>query len=105
MDGNLRVAIATIAFGMGNDCPDIRQVIHWGPSADLESYIQETGRAGRDGYVSNAVLFHSASDYRYASHAMINYCKNTVKCNRRVLFKDFDDDNNYYTSMYTMFML
>ena len=103
-DGNLRVVVGTIAFGMGIDCPDIHQVIHWGPSADLESYIQETGRAGSDEYISRVVLFHSTSDYRYASLAMVNYCKNTEECYHRVLFKDFDDANNY-SSMYFLFVL
>ena len=42
-DGTLRIIIATIAFGMGLDCPNIRQIIHWGPSSDVESYLQETG--------------------------------------------------------------
>ena len=42
-DGTLCVIVATIAFGMGLDCPNIRRVIHWGPSADIESYLQETG--------------------------------------------------------------
>ena len=45
---------ATIAFGMG---PDVRQILHWGASNDIESYIQETGRCGRDGFTSNAVVF------------------------------------------------
>ena len=59
VDGTLRIVIGTIAFGMGLECPDGRQVIHWGPSADTESYIQETGRAGRYGYLSHAVLYHT----------------------------------------------
>lgn len=62
IDGNLRVIIGTIAFG---DCPNVRQLIHWGPSADLESYVQETGRAGRDGYLSRAVLFNAPADYHH----------------------------------------
>lgn len=45
-DSVLRVVVATIAFGMGLDCPNVRRVIHWGPSSDIESYLQETGRAG-----------------------------------------------------------
>ena len=49
-EGKLRVIIGTIAFGMGIDCPDVRQTIHWGLSSDVESYVQETGRAGRDGF-------------------------------------------------------
>ena len=47
LDGTLCIVIATIAFGMGLDCPDIREVIHWGPSSDVESYVQETGNVGR----------------------------------------------------------
>ena len=49
-DGNLCIVIATIVFGMGLDCENIREVIHWGPSSDIESYVQESGRAGRDGH-------------------------------------------------------
>ena len=58
-DGTLRIVIGTIAFGMGLDCPDVRQVLHWGSSHDIESYIQETGRCGRDGFLANAVLLSS----------------------------------------------
>jgi ATP-dependent DNA helicase RecQ len=42
----LRVVIATIAFGMGLDCPDVRRGIHWGPSEDIEMHLRKTGRAG-----------------------------------------------------------
>ena len=47
-DAPLRIAICTIAFGMGIDCVDVCQVIHWGPSSDVESNIQECGRAGHN---------------------------------------------------------
>ena len=46
---NVRVVIATVAFGMGIDCPDVRQVVHLGPPEDVEAYILEVGRAGQDG--------------------------------------------------------
>ena len=56
VDGTIRVVIATIAFGMGLDCPYVRQVIHWGPSSNIESFIQETGRSGCDGELSSSLL-------------------------------------------------
>lgn len=67
-DGTLHVIIGTIAFGMGIDCPNVRQVLHWGASNDIESYIQETRRCGRDGFLSNAVLFYSKPDERFIYH-------------------------------------
>ena len=53
---HLRIIITTVAFGMGIDCQDVRQIVHVGPPEDVESYIQETGRAGCDGLQSIAVL-------------------------------------------------
>lgn len=57
--GRLQILIATIAFGMGINCPDIRRIIHLGPPSDCESYIQETGRAGCDSLTAYAILYYS----------------------------------------------
>lgn len=54
----LRIVIATIAFGLGIDTSDIRYVVHWGPPQDIEQYVQATGRAGRDGRTSHAILLY-----------------------------------------------
>ncbi len=62
MCGDLEVAVATVAFGMGIDKPDVRFVFHGDPSDSVDAYYQEIGRAGRDGARAEAVLFYRPAD-------------------------------------------
>ncbi|XP_076088554.1 uncharacterized protein LOC143058932 [Mytilus galloprovincialis] len=88
-----RVVIATTAFGMGVDIPDVRFVIHWGASRSIQGFMQESGRAGRDGITSTSVCYYHPVDTakNSADEQMINYCK-TSACRRNILVQHFSPD-------------
>lgn len=90
-DSVCRILFSTVAFGMGVDIPDIHRVIHYGPPGDIESYFQESGRAGRDGKHARALLYlYPGSLLGYVDKSMKAYCNLELgKCRRKELLKYF----------------
>ena len=88
-NGKVRIIIATTALGMGVDIKGLHRVINYGPPSDNESYIQELGRAGRDGKQSEALLIFHGRQLRHCTPEMLEYLKST-SCRRSKLLELFD---------------
>ena len=88
--GVCRVLFSTIAFGMGVDIPNIRTIIHYGPSSDVDDYVQEAGRAGRDKKFSHAIIYkYPYSMVGHVSKLMKEYVHLDKGCRRKFLMKQF----------------
>jgi len=112
MNNEIKIIVATIAFGMGINHKNIRLVIQYGCSSNIESYYQEIGRAGRDGEVSECYMFYSNKDFRlnrYFLNDLVDEDKRNYReseivkmekfvystdCRRKIILNHFGEENN-----------
>lgn len=90
-DGHIRILISTVAFGMGVNCQGVRRIVHFGPSKSIEMYVQECGRAGRDGLPSTCVLLFNGLLSAHCEKEMKLYFQ-LEECRRKWLMHHFGVD-------------
>ncbi|CAB3996614.1 Hypothetical predicted protein [Paramuricea clavata] len=86
------VLIATIAYGMGIDCKNVTTVIHYGPSYNLKTYMQESGRTNMQ--MCKSVILYSSLMMMHCSDEIKSSVRESSKCRRKMLLESFDDDLN-----------
>ena len=95
-DGHLRVLICTIAFGMGVDAKGVRTIINFGPSRNLECYVQESGRCSRDGQPGNCIILYLGRMLSICAKDIRDYVS-SGSCRRELIRGYFDHPANETT--------
>ena len=97
-DSQIRVLLATSAFGMGVDVNALYTVIHYGPARDMDDYFQESGRVGRDGRQSHAILLnYKGRGKGNFDDGMKKYMREKSKCRRKILVEHYGYDTSTVT--------
>lgn len=89
-NGLIRVLVATSAAGMGVNFQGVNSVINFGPPKDMDSFVQQFGRAGRDGRQASALLMFNGKQCRKIDADMKSYISNTSECRRAVILKAYN---------------
>lgn len=90
-NGNVRILIATSAAGMDVNFSNLNQVINYGPPKDMDSFVQQIGRAGRDtSTISMALLVYNGRQCRKLDEDMKLYISNDGKCRREILLRSYN---------------
>ena len=95
-DGHIRCLVTTVAFGMGVNCKRVRKIYHMGPAKNLECYVQESGRGGRDGLPCVCILLYNGILSNHCEQDVKDYCK-TDQCRRDALLAPFGEKPNEVT--------
>ena len=87
-DSHLKVIICTIAFGMGVNCQNVHESFHFGPSSSITSYVQESGRIGRDNLPSTSRFFYNSVLLSKSDSKMREFVE-SMSCRRSVIISSF----------------
>ena len=93
VNGVCRVVIATTALGMGINIPNVRYVIHYGPPREVDDFMQETGRGGKDGKEATSLLYYNGTQLHKCEKSMKVYAKSTGVCLRQIILNQFEETN------------
>ncbi|KAL4236115.1 hypothetical protein ACF0H5_004501 [Mactra antiquata] len=92
-NGKIRILVCTNAAGMGVNFRNVKHVVHFGPAHDIDTFVQQVGRAGRNGENADHLLLCTPRQINFVSKELQLYCRNSDQCRRKVLLENYVDIN------------